>query len=138
MNLVAEYRLRNDLAEARQIENWIQSFAEAARLSPAARNAFDIALVEWITNVISYAYEDTGEHWITVRFLTALGQASVEVEDDGRDFNPLARSPVDVNVPLEQRGIGGLGIHMIKKFMDVVEHRRVDGRNILTLKRRSE
>lgn len=137
MNLVAEYRLRNDLAESRQIEGWIQSFAEVAQLSPAARNAFDHALVEWVTNVISYAFDDAGEHWIAVRFLAAPGQARVEVEDDGREFNPLELPPADTTVPLEQRGIGGLGVHMIRQFMDSVEYRREEGRNILTMTRRT-
>ena len=137
MNLVAEYRLRNDLAEARRTEEWLKSFAEAAQLSPAARNAFDLALTEWITNVISYAYEDDQEHWISIRFLTAPSRARVEVEDDGRAFNPLTLPPVDTTVPLEQRPVGGLGIHMIRQLMDSVEYRRADGRNFLTLTRRS-
>ena len=137
MNLVAEYRLRNDLAEARRTEEWLKSFAEAAQLSPAARNAFDLALTEWITNVISYAYEDDQEHWLSVRFLTAPNRARVEVEDDGRAFNPLTLPPVDTTVPLEQRPVGGLGIHMIRQLMDSVEYRRTDGRNFLTLTRRS-
>jgi serine/threonine-protein kinase RsbW len=136
MNLVAEYRLRNDPTEARQIEQWIQSFAEAARLSPAARSAFDHALVEWITNVTSYAYDDSREHWIAIRFLTAPGQARVEVEDDGREFNPLTRPPVDIRAPLEHRPIGGLGIHIVRQMMDSVEYRREAGRNILTMTRR--
>jgi len=133
MNLVAEYRLSNTPAESRQIEGWIQSFAEVAQLSPAARNAFDHALVEWVTNVISYAYDDAREHWIEVRFFTTPGQARVEVEDDGREFNPLARPPVDTSAPLEQRAVGGLGIHMIRQMMDSVEYRRAEGRNILTM-----
>ena len=137
MNLVAEYRLRNDLAEARRTEEWLKSFAEAAQLSPAARNAFDLALTEWVTNVISYAYEDDQEHWLSVRFLTAPNRARVEVEDDGRAFNPLTLPPVDTTVPLEQRPVGGLGIHMIRQLMDSVEYRRTDGRNFLTLTRRS-
>jgi len=137
MNLVAEYRLRNDPTESRQIGGWIQAFAEAARLSPAARNAFDLALVEWVTNVISHAYDDTREHWIGVRFLAAPGQARVEVEDDGREFNPLTLPPVDTTVPLEQRAIGGLGVHMIRQFMDSVDYRRAEGRNILTMTRRA-
>ena len=136
MNLVAEYRLRNDLAEARRAEEWLKSFAEAAQLSPAARNAFDLALTEWVTNVISYAYEDDQEHWLSVRFLTAPNRARVEVEDDGRAFNPLTLPPVDTTVPLEQRPVGGLGIHMIRQLMDSVEYRRADGRNILTMARR--
>ena len=137
MNLVAEYRLRNDLAESRQIEGWIQSFAEAVQLSPAARNAFDLALVEWVTNVISYAYDDAREHWIVIRFLTGSGQARVEVEDDGRAFNPLTLPPVDTSAPLEQRAIGGLGVHMVRQLMNSVEYRRAEGRNILTMTRRA-
>ena len=136
MNLVAEYRLRNDPVESRQIEEWVQAFAETAQLSPATRNAFDLALVEWITNVISHAYDDAREHWITVRFLTAPGQARVEVEDDGRAFNPLTLPAVDTNTPLEQRAIGGLGVHMVRQLMDSVEYRRAEGRNILTMTRR--
>ncbi len=137
MNLVAEYRLRNDPSEVRQIEAWIRSFAEAAHLSPAARNAFDIALVEWLTNVISYAYDDAQEHWIAVRFLNSPGQARAEIEDDGREFNPLTLPPVDTAAPLEQRAIGGLGVHMVRQLMDSVEYRRVAGRNILTMTRRA-
>ena len=137
MNLVAEYRLRNDPTESRRIEGWMKSFAEAACLSPAARNAFDHALVEWVTNVISHAYDDTREHWIAVRFLTSPGQARVEVEDDGRAFNPLTLPPVDTTAPLEQRAIGGLGVHMIRQFMDSVQYRRAEGRNILTMTRRT-
>jgi serine/threonine-protein kinase RsbW len=137
MNLVAEYRLRNDPAEARRIEEWMKLFAEAAQLSSEARNAFDLALVEWVTNVISYAYDDAREHWIAVRFLAAPGQARVEVEDDGREFNPLTPPPVDTAAPLEQRAIGGLGVHMIRRLMDSVEYRRESGRNILTMTRRA-
>jgi anti-sigma regulatory factor (Ser/Thr protein kinase) len=137
MNLVAEHRLRNDPSESRQIEGWLKSFAEAAGLSSAACNAFDLALVEWITNVISYAYDDQREHWITLRFLAAPGQACVEVEDDGRAFNPLNAPAADTAAPLEQRPVGGLGIHMIRQLMDSVEYRHEDARNILILTRRA-
>jgi serine/threonine-protein kinase RsbW len=136
MNLVAEYRLSNAAAELRQLEAWIQSFANAAQLSPTAHNAFDHALVEWITNVIAYAYDDGRQHWIEIRFLTDPSQARVEVEDDGREFNPLTQPPVDTTVPLEQRAVGGLGIHMIRQMMDSVEYRREGGRNVLTMTRR--
>jgi anti-sigma regulatory factor (Ser/Thr protein kinase) len=135
MNLVAEYRLRNDPAESRRIEDWIKSFTEVAHLSLTARNAFDLALVEWVTNVIAYAFDDAREHWITIRFLASPGQARVEVEDDGREFNPLTLPQVDTGAPLEQRAIGGLGVHMVRQLMDSVEYRRETGRNILTMTR---
>lgn len=137
MNIVSEHRLLNDLAATRQIGAWVEQFAEAARLAPSVRQAIDLALVEWVTNVISYAFEDSLEHWILIRMRLAPGEACAEVEDDGREFNPLTRPPVDTSVPLEQRDVGGLGIHMITKLMDSVEHRRVEGRNILTMRKRT-
>jgi anti-sigma regulatory factor (Ser/Thr protein kinase) len=113
----------------------VREFAEAAHLSPAARNAFDVSLVEWLTNVISYAYEDAGEHWIAVRFLAGKGKARVEVEDDGREFNPLSRGAVDTSVPLDERRPGGLGIHLIQQYMEALDYRREKGRNLLVMTR---
>ena len=135
MKLIAEHRLRNDAAESRHLGTWVKAFAEAAKLSPAASHAFDLALVEWVTNVISYAFDDGCEHWIVVRLMADRDRACAQVEDDGREFNPLDRPPVDTSAPLEQRSGGGLGIHMVRRLMDSVEYRRQDGRNILTLTR---
>lgn len=136
MNALAEHRLRNDLSETRQIEAWVGKFAQQASLPPKVQNALDLALVEWMANIISYAFPDAREHWITVRFRADDQEVRVEVEDDGREFNPLNLPPVDTTAPLETRPIGGLGIHMICKLMDTVLHRREGGRNILTLVKR--
>lgn len=136
MNVVAEHRLRNDPSEARQIEAWVADFARQAGLSKEVRDAIDLSLVEWITNVISHAYDDAREHWITIRFHSGDGEVRVEVEDDGREFNPLTQPPVDTSAPLETRPIGGLGIHMIRKLVDTVLFRRESGRNIITLIKR--
>ncbi len=138
MNLVAEHRLRNDPAETRQIAEWLEAFAQHANLPAAVCNAFDLALEECVTNVISYAWNDGREHWVILRFLTDPqgGTAQAEIEDDGRAFNPLNAPPVDISQPLETRPIGGLGIHMVRQLMDQVAYRRQNGRNILTLTKR--
>ena len=137
MNLTSEHRLRAQSAEVRQVEGWLRDFAGQAAWPDAVRNAFDLALEEWITNVITYGCADKLEHSIVVRLTMTPGEARVEIEDDGHAFNPLTHPPVDTSVPLEQRGIGGLGIHMIKKLMDGVDYRRTEGRNILTLRKRT-
>jgi anti-sigma regulatory factor (Ser/Thr protein kinase) len=128
-----EHRLRNDLGELRQLGAWVSAFAETHGIPGSVAHAIDLALEEWLTNVVSYAYADQAEHWITVRLECSAGEARMTVEDDGREFDPLDRPPVDTTEPLETRGIGGLGIHMIRKLMDRVEYRRAGGRNILTM-----
>lgn len=137
MNIVSEHRLRNALPETRRIESWVGEFARRVGLSAETQHAFDLSLVEWLTNIISYAYDDAREHWITLRFLVGEGEARVEVEDDGREFNPLTLPPVDTSAPLETRPIGGLGIHMVRRLMDQVLYRRDNGQNILTLIKRT-
>lgn len=136
MNTVSEHRLRNDLAETRQLGAWVEEFARQIQLSASVRQAFDLALVECVTNIISHSYENKSEHWVLIRFQSALGEARVEVEDDGRAFNPLTVPGVDTNAPLESRPIGGLGVHLIRRCMDDVQYRRDEGRNILTLIKR--
>lgn len=136
MNLIAEHQLRNTQADAAQLEPWIRSFAAAANLSANARQAFDLALAEWVTNIISYGFPDDREHLIRLRFLADGDSASVEVVDDGVAFNPLTVPPVDTQTPLEGRAIGGLGIHLIRRLMDQVEYSRTEGRNVLKLRRR--
>jgi serine/threonine-protein kinase RsbW len=60
----------------------------------------------------------------------------VEVEDDGRPFDPLLVPPPDLTLPLERRPIGGLGIHLIRSLMDEVAYARHDGRNVLKMAKR--
>jgi len=136
MTIVSEHRLRNDPGEARQVGAWVEAFARQAGLSAEVQNALDLSLVEWVTNVISYGYEDKHEHSITLRFKAEAAEVCVEVEDDGKEFNPLLHPPADTTAPLETRSIGGLGIHMMRKLMDVVQYQRANGRNIVTLRKR--
>ena len=58
---------------------------------------------------------------------------SVTVEDEGLPFNPFARSAPDTTLSLEEREIGGLGIHLVRKMMDEVSYVRRTGRNVVNV-----
>lgn len=136
MSAVSEYRLRNDLSELTRLGDLVHNFATAEKLSSDTRQAFDLSLAEWITNVISYAWTDGAAHEIELRLCVADGVACAEVRDDGRAFNPLQHPPADTAAPLETRAIGGLGIHMMRKLMDTVEYRREGRRNVVVMSKR--
>ena len=57
----------------------------------------------------------------------------IEIIDCGIPFDPLTLPKPDVNAPIEDRKIGGLGIYMMRKLMDKVNYKREQGKNILTL-----
>jgi anti-sigma regulatory factor (Ser/Thr protein kinase) len=91
-----------------------------------------VAVEEAVTNVCRHAYrEASGE--VRLRLRRSAGALVVEVEDDGPSFDPLSHPEPDVNAPLAERSIGGLGILMIRKLVDEVSWRREDGRNVLTM-----
>ena len=130
-----ELILKNKPEEKRRLLQALEDFARQHQLPPAVVQAADLALEEHLTNVMAYAYEDAAPHEILVRLTIESGRMQIEVEDDGRPFNPLTRPPVDTSAPLEERPIGGLGIHLIRRFMDEVDYRREAGRNILRMRK---
>jgi len=93
-----------------------------------------LVLEEIITNVISYGYEDEKEHEICVRLWWKDPDMKIEVEDDGRLFNPLEALPPDFEKPLAERQVGGLGIHLVREMMDELEYRQENHKNLLVLK----
>ncbi len=93
----------------------------------------NVAVEEIYINIASYAYgEGTGQAEILLDTDTK-GQVALTFMDSGVPYNPLAREDPDITLSAEERGIGGLGIFMVKKSMDDVKYRYEDGKNILTL-----
>jgi hypothetical protein len=58
-----------------------------------------------------------------------------EAFKNGKPFNPLKNPEVNTAIPLEQRPVGGLGIHLMRRFMDELEYRRESGQNVLTMRK---
>ncbi len=110
--------VKNRPEEKHRVLAALQSFGHAHHLPLVVFQAADLALEEHLTNVIKYAYDDGLEHDILVRFNLERAQLIIEVEDDGRPFNPLQAPEADTSIPLDQRPVGGLGIHLIRRFMD--------------------
>lgn len=94
---------------------------------------FDLSANEAVTNIISYAYPENSNHEIMLQ-LSAVGSAvSLQIEDDGAPFNPLAAPPHVQPASLEEASIGGLGIDLIRRYMDDCVYARRNGRNVLRL-----
>ena len=128
--------LANDLADLTKLAEFIDTFCEPLNPTPNDVMAFQLALEEAATNVMTHGYDDGQPHTFTVSLAAdAAHRITAVITDDARAYDPLARPPVDINVPLEERAIGGLGVHLVKKLMDVARYERRDGKNILTLER---
>lgn len=128
--------LRNDLAEMTHLADELQAFASGHGVSDGTLFAVNLALEELVTNTISYGFEDGGEHVITISLDVDGPDLHVRVEDDAKAFNPLEREAPDLNAPIEDRPIGGLGVHLVRTLMDEVRYERVGARNVLSMRKR--
>ncbi len=129
-------RVKNQLAELDRMSHVVHDLA--ARHALPERTGFEVtlALDEVLTNVISYAYDDDAEHEILVHVSLNDCELRVQVEDDGQPFDPLGLPPPDLDLGIDDRPIGGLGVHLVRCVMDGLEYRRESGRNILVMIKR--
>ena len=130
--------IANRLSEVERLASAIETFGTANGLHEDVVFAFNLALDEVLTNTISYGYDGVGERDIRVRLHVRAGVVQAQVEDDGRPFTPLDVPPPDLDAPIEERPIGGLGVHIVRSLMDDVEYRRDGHRNVLTLRKRAQ
>lgn len=129
-------RLANRLEEIERLAAAVEAFGATHQLPDTVVFAFNLSLDEVITNVISYAFADVQEHPIDVH-LSLTGDVLVaEVSDQGRPFNPIDVPTPDLDAPIEERRIGGLGVHIVREMMDTLEYAREGDRNILRLRKR--
>ena len=128
--------LQNRPEEKRKLVAALESLARTNGLPAVAVQAADLALEEHLTNIMNYGYEDDRVHEIAVRLEVEPDCLLVEVMDDGKPFDPLQHPKVDTSTPLENKPVGGLGLHLIRRFMDELAYRREGGRNIFSMRKR--
>jgi anti-sigma regulatory factor (Ser/Thr protein kinase) len=128
--------LRSDIAELPRLASALGEFAAANALPRDTANDLALALEEVVTNVIVHGYERRDAHTVRVRLLARPGEVNAEVEDDAPAYDPLARPTPELHRPVEDRPIGGLGIHLVRSLMDTVSYCRDGKCNRLTLTKR--
>ena len=127
--------LPNDVQEVPKLAAFVDEICEAAGMDMATAMQMNLAIEEAVVNVMEYAYPAgiKGE----VRIEAQVHDTYVEftLSDDGMPFNPTEKGEVDTTLSAEERSIGGLGIMLVKHYMDSVIYKYVDSQNVLTLRK---
>jgi len=129
-------KLKNDLMEMDRLLDCVLAFGKENELSDDFVWEIRLVLEEVVTNIISYGYEDKAEHEIEVNIVNANEDITVSVRDDARPFNLLEHPRPDLEIPIENRRIGGMGIHIVREIMDEIDYKREEGINLLVMRRR--
>jgi len=128
--------LRNDIQDVPLLAAFIDEVCELLGFDMATTMQINLAMEEAVVNVMDYAYPDGKPGDVAIQAVTDNGFLVFTITDSGIPFDPTKSGEVDTTLSAEERRIGGLGIHLVRQLMDVVEYERREGRNILTLRKK--
>ena len=126
--------MKNEMTEVGRLRTFFFSVCREYGIDEETAKTLNLALEEWVANVIGYAYPKGMRGHVEVTADVTDNVLTLVIKDHGTPFDPTQYKEIDVDAGLDERAIGGLGIHLIQSIMDKVDYERtVDGYNRLTL-----
>jgi anti-sigma regulatory factor (Ser/Thr protein kinase) len=125
--------IQNSIPEISRMGLWLADSLASYGLSKSIQFRIDFCANEAITNIISYAYPDNGFHEINIKLSLSTDIATLHIEDDGIAFNPLLAPENPQPKSLTDAKIGGLGIDLIKHYVDNFNYKRLNNKNMLSI-----
>ena len=127
------FTLRNQRSEIARMFTLLEGFCQSRGISEDDMFNVRLVLDEAVINVIVHGYDDTLERAINVSLSMDGALLAIHIDDDGVAYNPLDAPVPRFDLPIEQRRIGGLGVHIMKTLARSVEYSRANERNNLDI-----
>ena len=125
--------VKSDRDQLGEVIEAIEGMAEREEWDPGFSYRVHLALEELVLNVMDYGYDDKFQD-IEIHVTSDSDAITIEIVDSGRPFDPLSEAPEpDLEAAVEERRIGGLGVHLVKTLMDRMDYRRENEQNRLTI-----
>jgi len=109
------------------------AFCDKNQINDAPHNKVNLALDDLLNNIISYGYADQRSHTIDIEFKYLKQELIIIIEDDAIPFNPFEVHTDSTHLSIDEREIGGLGIHLVKNLMDSCQYQRKANKNVVVL-----
>ena len=128
--------MKNEMTEVARMRSFFFSVCREYGIDEETFKTLNLALEEWVANVINYAYPKGMRGHVEVTADVSDNVLTLVIKDHGTPFDPTQHAEVDIDAELDERSIGGLGIHLMRTIMDSMTYERTaDGYNRLTLKK---
>ena len=125
--------IENVLENIADVTDSFDRFCEENNISSTANQKVDLAIDDLINNIISYGYKDDKVHTIDIAFKRMENELIIVIEDDAVPFNPFDAETDDSHLSIDERDIGGLGIHLVKNLMHSCQYQRKANKNVVAL-----
>ena len=121
------------LSAVRSLAQMVEEFGDANKLPEQQIYMINLALDELITNTVSYGLRGVSRPTIEIALQVSENTLVLTMEDNGQPFDPTRDTNPDLSSAVDERPVGGLGLHLIKTFADRVDYEYSDGKNRLVM-----
>jgi anti-sigma regulatory factor (Ser/Thr protein kinase) len=128
--------LPNDIETIPQLNEFIDGFCEERGIGMNVSMRLNLAIEEAVVNVMNYAYPKGMVGYVDIDVEADEKIITFVISDTGMPFDPTRKADADVTLSVEERPIGGLGIHLVRQIIDEISYRYADHKNILTLRKK--
>ena len=125
--------ISNELASIPEVHDRLESFYDRNAVKNELKFQANLCIEEYIVNLINYGYDDEEAHAIRVKAHISDGRLEFEIHDDGNPFDPSTAPEPDFSKTLETIPVGGLGVHLIRSYMDDMNYQSADGENLFVM-----
>ena len=128
--------LTNDVEQVPQLAAFVDEVCEELEFDMSTVMSMNLAIEEAVVNVMSYAYPAGTVGDIKIEAKADDIRLKFIISDWGKPFDPTTQEDIDTTLSAEERHIGGLGIHLVRQIMDSINYERIEGMNVLTLRKK--
>ena len=130
-----QWRMHPENSEISRVNGEVEEWLAGADVPFSGIYLANLTVEELVTNCIKYGYAmvDTTDKGIDVAISIVAGELRIVLSDDAAQFDPLAQAAPDLSLPIEERPIGGLGIHMLRQMSTGFAYAFINGRNVVTI-----
>ena len=130
-----ELKLKNQIGELEKVNKFIEEIGDGLGLGMELRMNLNLVMEEMVSNVIFYAYPKGVEAEIELVAECDGKELSFVLSDSGKEFDPTLKEDLNLDINPSEREIGGMGIYIVKNIMNKVSYKRLEGKNLLTMKK---
>jgi len=130
-----ELKLKNQVGELERVNRFIEEIGNELGLSMELRMNMNLVMEEMVSNVIFYAYPKDVEGEIELEAEYDGNELCFVLSDSGKEFDPTQKEDANPDINPTEREIGGMGIYIVKNIMNEVSYQRLEGKNLLTMKK---
>ena len=119
-----------------QVRQFVTAFAADRGVSADDATRILIMLEELLTNFEKYGTRPGSPGEAEIMIGLADAELTIDYSDNGIAFDPFRRKLAPLDLPLDERQVGGIGLHLLRELSHAASYRRAGGRNRVRLVRR--